>query len=554
MKYEIKYDSINQLVNGQRCFYTILNIASTYDIKGKDILNNFSGIISQIIDRHDTTRYYGFSKTNLVDFKRYIDNHGYDFIKKTKRTLSNGNEYYYYQLVFFYDEMERNGIIYDIFYKIDRCIETFGLSFLKDIKYNYINIYTNGSMGNQMYAPSNETTKQLFENLSNSLEDICISIEFNKNKIYRNYNSVKMRTMIYDNFKEAINNRNNDTWMISGGNKLGVICFGRIYRDENNNYRYRCEYNDHFKVDYIKDTVVFYDGDKSFEMVKHFIQGWKTNFVSITQFTEHKDFFFHRLNNDETGKIILHFIKEDKILSGEIRADYHNTLNGKATCRIKKNLKTVYSILKRDYGAICNGEYIVPYSPEENLSSKALYYINKIIINNQLDVDSTNKYNDLLFKRDYDESDILLKWFDFCAGTNKNNNMKIINAYKNMRDNLVEEYKQLGYYMNSYDFTKCNPIPTIKMDKKLQNNFYKTLHIDTKNIIINKINKMKITPIEEKQTYIKGMFFIKNRRGEKNILLGEVPIKKFYNGKDNTIELSYIKLKGEIYNDKVKNR
>lgn len=555
MRYEIKYNSINQLVTGQRCLYTIFNIASTYDIKEENILNNFSNIISQIIDRYDNARYYGISKSNLIDFKRYIDNHGYDFIRKTKRALSNGNEYYYYQLVFFSDRMERENIFCNIFYKIDECMRASGVSFLEDIKYNHVAIYTNGDMGNQIYAPSNETTKQLFESLSNSLEDICVSIEMNRNKVYKGSNSIKMGATIYNNFKEAANHRNSNTWIISGGNKLGVLCFGRINRDIDGSYRYKCEYNDHFKVDYVKDIVVCYDGEKSFDMAKGFIEGWKTGFVSITQFTKHKDFFFHSLRNSKIGKIVLHFIKEDRILSGEIRVDdYDNAFTGKATCRIKKNFKTTYSISKRDSGGTFNGEYLVPYSPEENLSLKALYYINKIIINRPLCIDSVNKYNDLLFKRGYDENDILLKWFDFCSGTNKNNNMKIINAYKDMRDNLVEEYKQLGYYMNNYDFTKCNPIPKIKIDKKLENNFYKTLHIEAKNIIIKKINKMNITPIEEKQTYIKGMFPIKNRLGENDVLFGEVPIKKFYNSKDNTIELSYIKLKGEIYNDKVKNR
>ena len=65
---------------------------------------------------------------------------------------------------------------------------------------------------------------------------------------------------------------------------------------------------------------------------------------------------------------------------------------------------------------------------------------------------------------------------------------------------------------------------------------------------------MNIKPIEDKQVYVRGMFTIKDKRQKEDILLGEIPLKRFYNSKDNTIELNYIKLKGEIYNDKVKNR
>ena len=45
-----------------------------------------------------------------------------------------------------------------------------------------------------------------------------------------------------------------------------------------------------------------------------------------------------------------------------------------------------------------------------------------------------------------------------------------------------------------------------------------------------------------------------SKQNKTNMLLGEIPLTKFYNSKDNSIELNYIKLKGEIYNDKVKNR
>ena len=554
MKYEIKYNSINQIINGQKSLYTIFKIISTYDIKEENILNNFSNILSQLIDNYDASRYYNISKSSITDFKRYIDNHKYDFIKKEKRFDTVRNEYYYYyQLVFFSDRLERENIYYNIFYRIDECIKRASVSFVEDIKYSYTVIYNNGDYGQQIYWPVDNSTRDLFNRIGNYLKDICVSIEINKEKSYKGSNAIKMDAIIYNDFKEAVNNRNSNTWIISGGNDLGVLCFGRINRLADGSYKYVCEYNNKFKVDYIKDKVVFYDGEKSFDLVKNNIEGWNCNFVSITQFSKNKDFFYHTIRSNAIKKILLHFINSDRIISGEIRADdFNSSFTGTVNCRIKNNYRIGYNVCKKQ--GILNGEYVVPYNPNDNTSSKALYYINKLILSNNLDIDSLNKYKDILFRKDYDEDDILLKWFDFCSGTNKNNNMKIINAYKKMRDNLIGEYKQLGYYVNNYDFSKCSPIPTIKIDNKLKNNFYKTFHIEAKNVIIKKINKINIKPIEDKQVYVRGMFPIKDIHQREDILLGEVPLKRFYNNKDNAIELNYIKLKGEIYNDKVKNR
>lgn len=554
MKYEIKYNSINQIINGQKSLYTIFKIISTYDIKEENILNNFSNILSQLIDNYDASRYYNISKSSITDFKRYIDNHKYDFIKKEKRFDTVRNEYYYYyQLVFFSDRLERENIYYNIFYRIDECIKRASVSFVEDIKYSYTVIYNNGDYGQQIYWPVDNSTRDLFNRIGNYLKDICVSIEINKEKSYKGSNAIKMNAIIYNDFKEAVNNRNSNTWIISGGNDLGVLCFGRINRLADGSYKYVCEYNNKFKADYIKDKVVFYDGEKSFDLVKNNIEGWNCNFVSITQFSKNKDFFYHTIRSNAIKKILLHFINSDRIISGEIRADdFNSSFTGTVNCRIKNNYRMGYNICKRQ--GILNGEYVVPYNPNDNTSSKALYYINKLILSNNLDIDSLNKYKDILFKKDYDEDDILLQWFNYCSGTNKNNNMKIINAYKKMRDNLIGEYKQLGYYVNNYDFSKCSPIPTIKIDNKLKNNFYKTFHIEAKSIIIKKINKMNIKPIEDKQVYVRGMFPIKDIHQREDILLGEVPLKRFYNNKDNAIELNYIKLKGEIYNDKVKNR
>ena len=98
---------------------------------------------------------------------------------------------------------------------------------------------------------------------------------------------------------------------------------------------------------------------------------------------------------------------------------------------------------------------------------------------------------------------ILDDWFRSCVRTKKQTDMGILHAYMNMKSKLEQEYKQLKTYMDFYDFSKCKPIPSVSMDKKMRENYYKTLHIEPECVILNKINNKNIEKISTIKPMVK---------------------------------------------------
>ena len=81
-----------------------------------------------------------------------------------------------------------------------------------------------------------------------------------------------------------------------------------------------------------------------------------------------------------------------------------------------------------------------------------------------------------------------LEWFKYCTRASKQNDDNIVKAYERMKKSLEREYKELGTYLSHYDFSKCMPIPRIKTDEKMVENYYKGFTHRTKNCY-NKFNK-----------------------------------------------------------------
>ena len=65
------------------------------------------------------------------------------------------------------------------------------------------------------------------------------------------------------------------------------------------------------------------------------------------------------------------------------------------------------------------------------------------------------------------QPDTLSEWFKYCTRTSKQNDDNIVKAYEKMKKDLEREYKELGTYLNHYDFSKCMPIPRILTDEKI---------------------------------------------------------------------------------------
>ena len=162
-----------------------------------------------------------------------------------------------------------------------------------------------------------------------------------------------------------------------------------------------------------------------------------------------------------------------------------------------------------------------------------------------------NYYNMLKNEITANQEDLLTKWFQYCTRTSKHTDDNIIQAYKNMKSKLEKEYKEIQNYLDYYDFSKCIPVPTINIDKKMLKNYYKTLHIEPQNYIIKSINNKKIQQdiVGRKSTITIQTIVKKN-----DVYMATYPLLDFYNRQNNSLELNYDNMKGAVIRDKVKNR
>ena len=93
-------------------------------------------------------------------------------------------------------------------------------------------------------------------------------------------------------------------------------------------------------------------------------------------------------------------------------------------------------------------------------------------------------------------------------------------------------------------------VPKVIFDDCTLKNYYNTIHIEEKKDIINKIKNENIKPIEVYYTTVNTMFMWK----KKWVVSASIPYKKLYDNKTNTLDLTYKRLKGETWNDKIKSR
>ena len=154
-------------------------------------------------------------------------------------------------------------------------------------------------------------------------------------------------------------------------------------------------------------------------------------------------------------------------------------------------------------------------------------------------------YKDLFLgevaRNDLAEEDILEEWFKSTLTRTKEEKDNVIRAYLNMKRERMAEIKQFKEYIDSYDFSKLNPVPVVKADKKTLKNYYKTLHIQPENYIIEKINNKKIKTISKNKGTVKVMLV-----SHEMVLNGKKDLNDFYDRQTNTISFRYSDLKGAI--------
>lgn len=428
-----------------------------------------------------------------------------------------------------------------------------------------------GDQGNYQLKIKSNNDMQLFTQVSKIFKPynhIAISTEIDMNKTYGLNGVAKFTFKIYDNLQEAFKDKQNNTLYIHQFDGLmGSLRFFISKETRNGRVQFKALYKNRPKLYWYKEMAVFYDGEKVFNNVALYFEEWESlgiKQLDILQFCSNKDFFFQNHIGDDyyANKLVLTFVNKDKIdiVHTKFRNLGSTAIDATVVFKPKKNQSSIrYDVDIDTSGRNTRkylGSFVVPVN-DKDIQIDVLRIIAEAInicltrdnIGNLILCNTSYKEYILGAKKE-NQPDTLSKWFESCTKVSKQNDNKLTKAYKEMKSNLEKEYKELDLYLKHYDFSKCMPVPRIVADEKMIKNYYKSLHIEPKNIIIKTINNKEIKAIEETQPMID--FMVIDNDGM--ILKREYPIYKFYNNKTNEVEFIYNKMKGEVTHDKTKNR
>lgn len=388
--------------------------------------------------------------------------------------------------------------------------------------------------------------------------NLTMKWSINPKKGYTHNSIVKTTYSIYDNFVTGLNSREpGDMGLMSPSSYY--YTFG-VFEPQNrrlrvsNSNKFVYHSNGHkYKVVEIDDKIVAYDSNKAFENFKDAIPEWEAGrFIILSQYNS-LDQNAYINGGRNKGKIIIRFLSPKDISFREeglnIAGDYRGQLTGK----VWKNHRASYYNINYDFtgdnlymDAAFDG--VIPFG--EKLDD-AVNKLNAFL--KAPDAYKFTEYAHTLFAAPVvnpeGEEDILSAWFTSCVKAKKHTDDDILKSYRYMKANLIREYRALEEYMSNYDFSKVVPVPKVILDKKTKENLYKSLHILARNIKINNVNNKKIKEINKTQAVVDLMFTKQN-----NIITGSYPLVKFYNPTTNSLEFNYNKMKGELINDKIKNR
>lgn len=327
------------------------------------------------------------------------------------------------------------------------------------------------------------------------------------------------------------------------------------------------------KATIINGVLVIFDGKKSFDNNINYIENLSlldTNikFVVINQYNLQNNLLFdnnmisfcNMINNNKA--IIIKSLNKEKILSFRNEFDYNKiskTFKGYVNYSIYKdrrsnNCETFTTFIRKpENESLFIGYFLSVYDKNDDKNSLSNIYniiFSSYTGNRELFEENIVKYRDSLLQiNNNNEDDLLSKWFRDCINSSKSNDDGILLAFKNMKKQLEEEYKNLLLYTKHYNYNNLCAVPKVVLDKKMEKEYYNTIHLMPKKVIINKINNKKIKPIEEIENFVHYLVPVKDI-----MVQGDISLKNFYNNKENKIYIQYKEMKGVVINDKIKNR
>ena len=574
---------LNELENGGTSGLYVIRVASripmTADIARSTVINHIKGEIE--------ARYPGdgnsYKKESLLKDLEVLSRIPILYHKVDKYEKEEYGQVEYHQIVLDLPEEEKHlatkrntmlgnvsgqlaSNLYSMYgdaWKVPQCP-------MADFIYTFADVKPDRRMNILMVTNNDERMKKFIELEYKPNNHIAISIDANTTKCYNRSSILKMMFRINDSLSQAFETKTNDTIGIDQYDSLfGRFSFFTYREDRHGGLRLLILYKSKPKLVWFNDMAIFYDGEKAFEDAKQYFETWAERGirqVDILQFCHNKDFFYQDSigQNYYVNKLVLLFLNQDKISLSRSELNMRNGrgLNGRVSYLPAKNQKRMYLDIGIGGRSPNMGPYLgslVIAVNSQGVQKEALRVVNNMIrltlpLSSTLETesfeDNYNIYRNCLFGLAESKPDTLSEWFKYCTRASKQNDDNIVKAYERMKKSLEREYKELRTYLSHYDFSKCMPIPRIKTDEKMVENYYKSLHIEPKTVIINSINNRNIKSIQEVQPTVSFMFI--DRRGR--ILKGNYSINKFYNSKTNEVELLYNKLKGEVSRDKVENR
>ncbi len=506
---------------------------------------------------HDFSR-MPFGEADIESLGKQLDKLGsYNIVyEKITPINSEGVDYYYHQMVIEGEPLREKGVYYDLFHNpsviekitpnIPKSVFPFAISAME------LSATSRTMASVHMIECLDNKITQLFKQIiTKHKENIIGQFETDVSKKYNRNAMIKITCTIYDNLADALNHKNKNTITTCDWGDMNAVSFCH-WREKCGVYSFRPIYTTKIKAKYYQDMIVVYDSQRAYDTIKPFFQllansGLKN--LHIIQFSRNQDFYFSANNGGRHTKLILRFVNVENIIRA--RSTFGNNVwdNNIGTICIKghKGQKNMYVEVGLRGDATYRGTIIIPIQGGVVDSALLDAMMHGIVDNNLPKAAYVNKLKGEINPVD----DVISTWFDYCIKAKKKGTHDLLGAYVKMKDNLEAEYATLKQYVDAYDFSKCMAIPVVKMDNKLKENYYKTLHMEPKNIIIKSIKKEKINPIELIQPTIT---FMETSIKKNYIFRAELPLKNYYKAKDNTIELEYKRLKGDVIRAKTQDR
>lgn len=411
----------------------------------------------------------------------------------------------------------------------------------------------------------------LFTTFRNKYYNSCNNLAFiynieNENNIRSRNSVLKCALLITDNLQKAFELRNKQTYQLScHDGELGTFIFQNLRTTVNGTMYFYTFVSNKIHIDWINQIPVLYDGYKGYETAKNYIyrlNRCNIKQINILQYGDLGHFVCQQIPGG-LPSLTLQYINKTLLTTRPNSVSITESgFRGRVDYKDYRTNRIIRSEVNLSYSyndPIMNNMagYLILPIVDNQPNMEALEEVTKIINalhdrNNVLFREHcANYYNMLKNEITANQEDLLTKWFQYCTRTSKHTDDNIIQAYKNMKSKLEKEYKEIQNYLDYYDFSKCIPVPTINIDKKMLKNYYKTLHIEPQNYIIKSINNKKIQQdiVGRKSTITIQTIIKKN-----DVYMATYPLLDFYNRQNNSLELNYDDMKGAVIRDKVKNR